>query len=655
MDTKNLYWLELNRSYLMTSIKMAMDQLSFHFSEHADEKEFKIAEESMKLLEGIRDNMHRKPNLDILVQQFQLSEFEKNILLVCAGVELSSEYSQIISKIQGSAEAVYPSFNLLLAGFCTSHWDAISPNSPLRKWDLIHFSAGTLLANQPMRIDEGILHYLTGFSFLEAPLSSVIKRNNEPYLVTGSQQLVVDQIVKDYSRNDQSEKLIELTGKDTKDKKAIAKSAAEQLGYTLYDLASISLSQNPEDLAIMEKCWNRQAILNRFALYIDCSISKDDQPGNDPILNHFASNCEALTFLGRDSSLKSMNPHSKEYEVEKPTLPEQKLLWKELLNEGEAYAETIATVVEHFNLSASTIKTAVNEINEAEDRTYYESLLWETCCKHTRPVLENLAQRIKTLATWDDIVLPLEDIKVLREITMHVRYRSRVYNEGGFAKKQSRGLGISALFSGESGTGKTMAAEVIANDLMLDLYRVDLSQVVNKYIGETEKNLKKIFDAAEEGGAILLFDEADALFGKRGEVRDSHDRHSNLQIGYLLQRMENFNGLAILTTNMKNAIDKAFERRIRFSLHFERPDANQRKRIWEKAFPNKDWVNGVDYSKLALANIPGGNIKNIAMNAAFLAASEDEKIGMHHLLQATKSEYKKVDKHLSNAEIKDWQ
>jgi SpoVK/Ycf46/Vps4 family AAA+-type ATPase len=190
--------------------------------------------------------------------------------------------------------------------------------------------------------------------------------------------------------------------------------------------------------------------------------------------------------------------------------------------------------------------------------------------------VEELAQRIEPVAGWNDIVLPEAQKQILRELTAQVRQRKKVYQDWGFAGTGSRGLGISALFAGESGTGKTMAAEVLANELQLDLYRIDLSQVVNKYIGETEKNLKQIFDAAEEGGAILLFDEADALFGKRSDVKDSHDRYSNIEVSYLLQRMEAYGGLAVLTTNMKGALDKAFLRRIRFVVQFPYPDAAHR-------------------------------------------------------------------------------
>ncbi len=183
-------------------------------------------------------------------------------------------------------------------------------------------------------------------------------------------------------------------------------------------------------------------------------------------------------------------------------------------------------------------------------------------------------------ATWNDLILPRLQLQTLSKIAVHVRQRLKVYETRGFAAKSARGLGISALFSGASGTGKTMAAEVLANELRLDLYRIDLSSVVSKYIGETEKNMRRVFDAAEAGGAILLFDEADALFGKRSEVKDAHDRYANTEVNYLLQRMEAYQGLAILTTNTKDALDSAFLRRIRFVVQFPFPDAAHRAEIW---------------------------------------------------------------------------
>ncbi|HBY77987.1 MAG TPA: ATPase, partial [Cyanobacteria bacterium UBA11148] len=257
-------------------------------------------------------------------------------------------------------------------------------------------------------------------------------------------------------------------------------------------------------------------------------------------------------------------------------------------------------------------------------------------------------------ATWDDLVLPEKERNILREVSAHVRQRMKVYETWGFAGKSRRGLGISALFAGASGTGKTMAAEVLGSELRLDVYRIDLSSVVSKYIGETEKNLRRVFDAAEGGGAILLFDEADALFGKRSEVKDSHDRHANIEVSYLLQRMESYRGLAILTTNLKSALDQAFLRRIRFIVQFPFPDATQRALIWERIFPKQMPTEKLDFKKLAKLNVAGGNIRSIALNAAFLAADAGESVQMKHLLQAAKSEYVKLERPLTDIEVKGW-
>jgi SpoVK/Ycf46/Vps4 family AAA+-type ATPase len=277
------------------------------------------------------------------------------------------------------------------------------------------------------------------------------------------------------------------------------------------------------------------------------------------------------------------------------------------------------------------------------------------------------------VAGWEDLILPETQQQTLRQLTTQVRHQMTVYETWGFSAKSRRGLGVSALFTGESGTGKTLAAEVIAHELRLDLYRIDLSAVVSKYIGETEKNLKQLFDVAEEGGVMLLFDEADALFGKRSEVRDSHDRYANIEVGYLLQRMEAFAGLAILTTNLKASLDKAFQRRLRFIVHFSFPDARQREQIWARAFPSDTPTRDLDFRKLAQLNMTGGNIRNIALNAAFLAAagpmpgdpgpvasaaspfaSARGPVAMAHVLQAARLESSKIERPLADAEIRGW-
>jgi SpoVK/Ycf46/Vps4 family AAA+-type ATPase len=309
--------------------------------------------------------------------------------------------------------------------------------------------------------------------------------------------------------------------------------------------------------------------------------------------------------------------------------------------------------VAQFSLDGTAIGDAARSalVGRGDD---LESRLWTACRTQARPRLDGLARRLEPIATWDDLVLPAAQTESLREIVSQVRRRATVYERWGWMQRGDRGLGITALFAGASGTGKTLTAEVIANALALDLYMVDLSQVVSKYIGETEKNLGRIFDAAEAGGAVLLLDEADALCGKRSEVKDSHDRYANIEVSYLLQRMEAYRGLAILTTNMKSALDPAFLRRLRFVVSFPFPDAPQRAEIWRRIFPAATPTDGLQIDKLARLNIAGGNIRNIALHAAFLAADVGTPVGMGHLLRAARSEYAKLEKPLTEAEIGGW-
>lgn len=258
--------------------------------------------------------------------------------------------------------------------------------------------------------------------------------------------------------------------------------------------------------------------------------------------------------------------------------------------------------------------------------------------------LAKLARKIDPRHGWDDVVLPADQLTQLREICVQAEYRHVVYDAWGFDRKLSAGKGLNVLFHGPPGTGKNMSAEVIARELRLDLYRIDLSQVISKYIGETEKNLDQIFTAAEDSNAILFFDEADALFGKRSEVRDSHDRYANIEISYLLQKMEEYQGVSILATNLRQNLDDAFVRRLQAIVEFPFPDEEYRRRIWQLAFPREAPVgNDVEFDRLAReVRLAGGNIKNMALAAAFLAAAEGGTIRMAHLVQAARREHQKL-------------
>ena len=257
--------------------------------------------------------------------------------------------------------------------------------------------------------------------------------------------------------------------------------------------------------------------------------------------------------------------------------------------------------------------------------------------------LSTVAQKIQPRYHWADIILPADPLMQLEELCNQVKYRQIVYQTWGFDRKLALGKGVVALFSGPSGTGKTMAAEVIAHELQLDLYKIDLSQVVSKYIGETEKKLDRIFTAAHVANAILFFDEADALFGKRSEVKDAHDRYANIEVGYLLQKMEEYEGVAILTTNLRQNMDEAFVRRIQMIIEFPFPDTQFRQRIWQATFPKEAPLENVDFAQLAQEiKLPGGNIKNMALAAAFFAACDRENIQMKHLIKAAEREHEKL-------------
>ena len=346
-----------------------------------------------------------------------------------------------------------------------------------------------------------------------------------------------------------------------------------------------------------------------------------------------------------------------------PLDPDDQLhLWRSGLNgDGAAHdAAALRQLTTQFSLPAHAIRAATEAVRQQvavapDTAADVPRLAWQAGLAEARVGLDELGRRVEPRATMDDLVLPGQQRAVLDEIVAHVRQRARVHEEWGFSAVLRRGLGVTALFAGGTGTGKTLAAEVVAGALGLDLFVVDLSQVVSKYIGETEKNLRQVFDAAERGGAVLLFDEADALFGKRSEVKDSHDRYANIEVSYLLMRMEAYRGLAILTTNMRKALDTAFLRRLRFVVEFPFPGAVERAEIWRRVIPPRAPADGLDFARLGRLTVTGGNIRNIALSAAFLAADEGTPIAMRHMKAAAHTEYQKLERSITPAEVAGWE
>lgn len=664
-------WSEANQHYLMTAINLLREELeTYHNSAREGEKSKEATGNEAAPISPSPDQdalakaaweINGVSALESLVASFGLSDFERKILLLCAGAELDANFSALIATLQGNPSLVHPSFGLAMAAFAGAHWSALSPRSPLRYWRLIECSNGETLAKSPLRIDEHVLQYMAGIHYLDEKLEEIVRPEMPHDFLIPSHANLAHTIQASWTSKNGTgiPPLIHLRGGNSADKPAIAAFTCEGMGIRLYTLAASSLPGSSREIKEWTHMWNREAALHSLALFVDASQVDAHDKQRVQLLHNFLENIEGMLFLDTSQWQPALRRRIAEYTIDKPAVDEQMLLWKKHLGEDRTgLDEQLETVVSHFNLSAKTIEAASlgvpAALPEKSEGAAFTQILWKACCVHTRPGVDELAQRIEPASRWDDLVLPEAQKMTLREVAVQARHRKKVYHDWGFAGKGSRGLGISALFSGESGTGKTMAAEVLANELQLDLYRIDLSQVVNKYIGETEKNLKRIFDAAEEGGAILLFDEADALFGKRSDVKDSHDRYSNIEVSYLLQRMEAYSGLAILTTNLKSAIDRSFLRRIRFVVQFPYPDAVHRAEIWRRIFPAGTPLEGLDIEKLSRLTVPGGNIRNIAINAAFLAAGDGAPVQMRHIARAVKSEYGKIEKAMSSAETGGW-
>ncbi len=654
--TTNTDWAVANQHYLTGMLKLLRQQLEWYLSTLKNKSEKKDRPVDLELVAGLEktaSSMQQPPAIERLVSSLQLSAFEKDILLMCAGMELDAGLGDLIASIQGDASFFQPTFGLAVAALQNPHWSAVSPAGPLRYRRLIEINRVYQVVRSPLKIEEHILHYLAGITGTHEIIKEIATPVTAGEQLAPSQQTLADDIVQTIRRQEKHTipPVIFLNGAGLSDKAAIAANAASILGLQLFVISAYAVPVGSRDAAELVRIWNREAALNDYLLYLDCTDLDKGEKQRMQSVTSFIENIQTAVILNSDQGFPDLKRTKVFFDIKKPAADEQKLLWKMVLANENLPEAGLNQIVSQFNLSADIIRKAGYELkthllldeNDRDSQNLYNKL-WAICCHYTRPQVDELAQRIEPVASWADIVLPEAQVITLSEIAAQVKHRNKVYETWGFGSKGARGLGISVLFAGESGTGKTMAAEVLANELKLDLYRIDLSKVVNKYIGETEKNLKRIFDAAEDGGAILLFDEADALFGKRSDVKDSHDRYSNIEVSYLLQRMEAYRGLAILTTNMKNALDKAFLRRIRFVIHFPFPDASQRTEIWKKVFPAGTPKNGLDMERLGKFTIPGGNIRNIAMNAAFLAADDDVQVQMSHIIRAARSEYAKIEK-----------
>jgi hypothetical protein len=583
--------------------------------------------------------------MDRLVGIFQLSPFERDILLWCAGTELDARFATGFAQAFGDPRRTQPTFGLALARLDNAHWDALSPGRPLRRWRLLELAAGVGLVDRPLQIDERILHYLTGVVCLEPRLYGLLEPDEQPLRLAPAHRHAVGDLVTLLDRLVQPATLL-VDGSTAATRRRVAGHVAAEIGRRCLVLRAAVLQAPGVDPVSLARLVEREVALLDGLLYLEVGDDADASA-----VDGFVGRLACPVLVGGTARVTSRPTPIRR------TLPDlgtadRLELWREALGPvADGYGPVLAEVAEHFRFDAAGVE-AVCAQQKLTGHDPQE--LPRACRAYGRGGLEELAQHIPPLAGWDDLVLPEAAMESLLDLARQARHRTTVYGDWGMATESGRGLGITALFTGDSGTGKTLAAEILASTLDLDLYRIDLASVVSKYIGETEKNLKRVFDAAEASGAVLLFDEADALFGKRSEVKDSHDRYANVEVAYLLQRMEAYRGLAILTTNLKTALDRAFLRRIRFLVTFPFPTEPLRQAIWQRQFPPTVPTDGLHLARLAQLQVPGGNIRAIALSAAFLAAASGGPLRMSHVLQAARREYAKLEKPLTDAEVRGW-
>lgn len=625
---------------------------------------------ALSICEGVELRLMR------LQELFRLSSFEKDALLIALIAELDLRYERLFAYLQDDVTKKRPSVDLALNLLFPSLEARLAARrdldheQPLLRYHLLALSEDPAHPNPSLlcrylKAEERIIDYLLGSQKIDLRLMPHT-RIVSPRI--GIEDLVLPSSIKeslnhliDAQETSDGALILHFQGPYGVGKQLTAEALCRKTGCRLLTVDGRHLL-NREGLSFETtvQLIEREAMLQGAAIYwdgFDELIAGDKSDLLEVLLNKLEKR-PGLKFLAGEKAWEPVNRlHGTPFvrvAVPRPAYAERIVLWRRALDNRMSLDDDVnlKALANKFRLTGGQIRDAAATSRNLARRRDAVGVrvtmadLHTACRLQSNRKLAELAQKIKPHYKWDDIVLPLDRLRQMREICVYVKYRSLVYEQWGFDRKLSLGKGLNVLFAGPSGTGKTMAAEIIAADLGLDLYRIDLSTVVSKYIGETEKNLSRIFVEAETSNAILFFDEADALFGKRSEVRDSHDRYANIEISYLLQRMEQYVGVVILATNLQKNMDEAFVRRMHFTVEFPFPNPDDRRRIWEGIWPN-DAPRAPDLDLDFMARrfeITGGNIRNIALAASFLAAADGGVVNMPHLIGATQREYQKMGK-----------
>jgi len=580
--------------------------------------------------------------IDSLARAFALDPPEQNAILLAAAAELHAETRALVARIGDGP----PSVGLLLRACAGLDWRSLRPDGALRRARLLRLgNPEARFTERPVSVEEPVLHFLNGVQQLDPALADIaLPADHDKSACADEGALAaMRQAFELHAEAPFRMPLVALVCDEPRDGVALAVEALKRAGMGAIVVPLARVPHAPNEAATLRSIWLRDSLLHGLGLVLvsegrgDAAVGDVAAGWSSPVILVGADPPGLLVPSVRIALAAGRSS--------------QRRAWEESLGaEGMIrHAAIVDRLAFGFRLSAASIGSLADQHRDASP-----AALWRAAREASRPRDRHLLERFEPRATLDRVVLPAATKALLDTMVMAARSHHKVASDWGLGDDGVRGLGISALFSGESGTGKTMAAEAIANELEVELYRVEVSAVVSKYIGETEKNLRRIFAAAEASGGVLLFDEADTMFGKRSEVKDAHDRYANMEVGYLLQLMESYRGLAILTTNLDDALDGAFMRRLRFVVKFPLPGPAERARIWAGAFPAGVAVGPLDFGRLARLSVTGGVIHNIALGAAFRAAGKRRAVSLDDILDSARAEYAKMDRPLGEIDQRTW-
>ena len=583
-----------------------------------------------------------------LQDKFQLSDTELDILFLAIIPDLSPQISGVIqsSNYANQGRVTGALLEQYIDGFDI---EILNPDQPLRRHKLVKLSSDGRLFEKKLMVQPNVMSYLRGRPRLSDDILRLSSRRTAPDLLLGEAAAIKIGQVYYQAHNRKEAVIFHYAGRDPYGFSSSAAAAMIAINKSLLEIRSLFLHNNMSDVSDLAQSLRRDLVLTDSVAL----ISIDKEGNTEHWFPEFIEKLDLPLFILGKSLPKPLQYKSVSLSVEHSNKDERYPAW---ISRSGNQAENISKTLQNFDLTSSTIQNCLNSVRYGMS----ENL--------TLAVRENLAgsmgylaQKIDLKANWENLILPNSQKQSLEQMSSFLKHRNQVNSDWGFGKYSSRGLGMAALFYGPSGTGKTTAAEALIREMndsqghSTELYRVNISSLVSKYIGETSKNIDAVFKAGSKIGAALLFDEAEGLFAKRtNSNRDSIDKHSNAELGFLLQCLESYQGIAILTTNMRDLIDEAFMRRFRFAIEFPFPEKRLRKQIWETAIPDETPKDHINFEALARPPLSGGNIRSIAINAAYMAASSETDLTMSHLANAMRLEYSKLDRPAPDGELRRW-